>query len=252
MQAVVLAGGLATRMHPETLTVAKSMIEVCERPFVDWQLELLARHGYREVVLCVGHFGDQIQAHVGDGARFGLDVRFVFDGPTLLGTWGALRAAAEVLEPTFLVTYGDSFLPFDYAAPLRMLEAHEDCDAVMTVYENEGRWDTSNVETDGVWVRRYEKRGAAAPAVCDGSAAPATNDALRFIDYGALAFRRHVVCELPSGTAAGLDVLQSDLARRRRLRALLATERFFEIGSREGLAGLAERLRSMQQGREEP
>ncbi len=67
MQAVVLAGGLATRMRPHTLTVPKAMLPVAGRPFVDWQLERLADAGLRDVVMCVAHLGEQRVAHVGDG-----------------------------------------------------------------------------------------------------------------------------------------------------------------------------------------
>jgi MurNAc alpha-1-phosphate uridylyltransferase len=224
MQAVVLAGGLATRMRPMTLTIPKSMLDVAGRPFVDWQLEKLASCGYDEVVMCVAHLGEQIRAHVGNGSRFGLNVRWSFEGEKLLGTGGALRAALERLSPTFLVTYGDSYLPFDYAGPLRELDAHDDCDGVMSVFKNEGRWEASNVATDGAWVAAYEK---------------AANDpAFDHIDYGAIALRRDVVAEKPEGEAWGLDVLQRDLARKRRLRASVARDRFFEIGSPEGLAAL--------------
>lgn len=228
MQAVVLAGGLATRMHPHTLTVPKSMLEVAGRPFVDWQLEKLASHGYGEVVLCVGHLGEQVEAHVGDGARFGLSVKYAYDGPRLLGTWGALRRALPLLAETFLVTYGDSWLPFDYAAPLRELRAHADCDGVMAVFDNAGQWDASNVATDGAWVLRYEKGGK--------------DPELRFIDYGALALRREVVARLSEGEARGLDALQHELAAAHRMRAWVAQERFFEIGSKEGLETLERRL----------
>jgi MurNAc alpha-1-phosphate uridylyltransferase len=224
MQAVVLAGGLATRMRPMTLTVPKSMLEVAGRPFVDWQLEKLAASGYDEVVMCIAHLGEQIQAHVGNGARFGLRVRWSQEGPKLLGTGGALRAALERLAPTFLVTYGDSYLPFDYAGPLRELDAHDDCDGVMSVFENGGKWDPSNVVTDGTWVVAYEK----------GTKDPAFDH----IDYGALALRRADVEARPAGEVWGLDALQRELARKRRLRAYVAHDRFFEIGSPEGLAAL--------------
>src|ERR1017187_7265200 len=103
-------------MRPRTLTVPKSMIEVAGRPFVDWQLERLAASGFEEVVMCIAHLGEQIRAHVGDGSGFGLKVAWAEEGPTLLGTAGALRAALPLLAGEFLVTYGDSYLPFDYAA----------------------------------------------------------------------------------------------------------------------------------------
>lgn len=228
MQAVVLAGGLATRMRPHTLTIPKSMLEVAGRPFVDHQLELLAKHGYSDVLLCIGHLGEQVEAHVGDGARFSLRVAYAHDGPKLLGTWGALRATLDRLDNDFLVTYGDSWLPFDYAAPLATLRAHDDCDGVMSVFENHGQWDTSNVVSDGTWVTRYEKG--------------VRDTAFRFIDYGALALRREAVARLPAGETAGLDRLQHELAKDGRMRAVVAQERFFEIGSPEGLAALEARL----------
>lgn len=231
MQAVVIAGGLATRMRPHTLTVPKAMLEVGGRPFVDWLLEKLAASGYREAILCIAHLGEQIEAHVGDGVRFGLRVRYSAEGPALLGTGGALRMALPMLAETFLVTYGDSWLPFDYAGPLRVLAEHDDCDGVMSVYRNAGQWDASNTEIDaaGAWVVRYEKGG--------------TDRALDHIDYGATALRRALVEKEPAGVAFGLDRIQHELAEQKRLRAYVARERFFEIGSPEGLAALDERLR---------
>ena len=231
MQVAILAGGLATRMRPRTLTTPKAMLEVAGRPFVDWQLERMAASGVRDVVLCVAHLADQIRAHVGDGARFGVRVVYSEEGPRLLGTGGAIRAALDHLAPTFLVTYGDSYLPFDYADPVRILDANTDCDAVMAVYKNEGRWDASNVQTDadGAWVLRYEK---------------GVNDAaLDHIDYGATALRRSVVEGFAPGEPLGLDVVLRGLAARKRLRACVARERFFEIGSPEGLAELDRHLR---------
>lgn len=251
VQAVVLAGGLATRMHPSTLTVPKSMLPVAGRPFVDWQLERLAACGFRDVVMCIAFLGEQVEAHVKDGARFGVSVRWSHEGPKLLGTGGALRAALPLLEPTFLVTYGDSYLPFDYAGPLRMLDAHGDADGVMSVFKNDGQWDASNVaigesdeagavraggghdgarEADRAWVRRYEK------GVSDPS--------LDHIDYGANAFRRSVIAATPESEAFGLDRVQRDLAQRTRLRAYVAHERFYEIGSPSGLADLDRLLRT--------
>jgi len=229
-QAAVLAGGLATRMLPRTLTTPKAMLDVAGRPFVDWQLEKLAACGFDDVVLCVAHLGEQIRDHVGDGARFGVRVRYSVEGKDLLGTAGALRAALPLLEPSFVVTYGDSYLPFDYAGPLALLDAHSDCDGVMSVYANHGKWDASNVITDGAWVLRYEK----------GTKDPAFDH----IDYGAIALRRDVVAAIAPGVRADLAGVQQRLAESRRLRAYVAGVRFFEIGSPEGLATLEEHLKS--------
>ena len=231
MQAVVLAGGLGTRMHPHTEKIPKSMLEVAGRPFVDWQLELLARSGIRDVVLCIAHLGELIRAHVGDGSRHGISVRYAVEEPgRLLGTAGALRAAVGLLAPRFLVTYGDSYLRFDYGEPLRLLDRHADCDGVMAIYRNQGRLEPSNVATDGRWVRRYEKN--------------ATDPEIDHIDYGATSLRREVIEALPAGAAMGLDRVQEGLAARGRLRALVVHDRFFEIGSPAGRADLEQHLRN--------
>jgi N-acetyl-alpha-D-muramate 1-phosphate uridylyltransferase len=228
VQAVVLAGGLGTRMAPETQRVPKSLLPVAGRPFIAWQLELLERSGFGRVTLCIGHLGHAVRDLVGDGSSFGLRVDYSEDGPTLLGTAGALRRACDRLEETFLVTYGDSYLPFDYSLPWRDLEGHPEALGTMTVYQNRGRWGASNTAVEGDRVTRYAK------------ASPGPD--LDHIDYGALAVRRSVISDLPPDVPWGLDAVQSDLAERGVLRALLARERFFEIGSPEGLRDLQRRL----------
>jgi NDP-sugar pyrophosphorylase family protein len=233
MQAVILAGGLATRLRPRTLTVPKFLLPVAGRPFGAWLLERLAAAGYGRVLLCVAHLGDQIRSTIGDGRDFGLDVRYSDEGDKLLGTAGAIRRAAAELAPEFLVTYGDSYLPFDYAGPLRTLRERPDADGVMAVFKNEGKWDASNTsvrsdERGETWVDRYEK----------GTKDPK----LDHIDYGATALRREVILRIPEATPWGLDRVQAELAGQRRLRAYVAHARFFEIGSEAGLLELDRQL----------
>jgi NDP-sugar pyrophosphorylase family protein len=229
MQAVILAGGLATRMRPATETTPKSLLSVAGRPFIEWQLEWLGRSGLDDVVVCVGHLGDAIEEHVGAGARFGVRVRYARDGASLRGTGGALRAAMPLLDDAFLVTYGDSYLLCDGAEPLATLLGRPEADAVMSVLENHGRFDRSNVRMDGERVAAYRKG--------------ATDPAFDHVDYGAIAFRRHVLGEIPAGVTVGLDVLLSSLGASGRLFGLRVTRRFFEIGSPEGLAELERHLR---------
>src|SRR5436190_10632834 len=145
-QVVILAGGLATRLRPRTLTTPKFLLPVAGRPFGAWLLERLASCGYSRALLCVAHLGEQIKETIGDGSAFGIEVRYADEGNQLLGTAGAIRKAATELAPHFLVTYGDSYLPFDYADPLRLLAERSDADGVMAVYKNEGKWDPSNTE----------------------------------------------------------------------------------------------------------
>ena len=231
-QVVILAGGLGTRMLPRTERIPKVLLDVAGRPFVAWLLERLAGCGYDDVVFCIGHLGEQVRDVVGDGSPFGVRARFVDEGKDLRGTGGALVLAREagLLHDEFLVSYGDSYLPFDYAAPLDLLRAHDEWDAVMAVFENDKRWDASNVEltTDRARVARYEK----------GS----SDDALRFIDYGATALRLRALAGYPDDARFGLDAVQHALAKSERMGAHVADERFFEIGSPEGHADLEARL----------
>src|SRR5258707_1070089 len=103
----ILAGGRATRLGRLTAALPKALIPVASRPFVDHQLALLRRNGAKRVVFCVGHFGEQISAHVGDGSRYDLDIAYSFDGDCLLGTGGAVRRALDLLGPIVLTLYGD-------------------------------------------------------------------------------------------------------------------------------------------------
>jgi N-acetyl-alpha-D-muramate 1-phosphate uridylyltransferase len=233
MQAVILAGGFATRMRPRTTSVPKFLLPVAGRPFGAWLLERLASSGYSQALICVAYLGDQIRTTIGDGRAFGLEIVYSDEGDRLLGTAGAIRRASARLAPQFLVTYGDSYLPFDYGAPLRLLDERADADGVMAVFNNEGRWDESNTsvrvdERGELWVDHYEK----------GTGDPE----LDHIDYGATALRRDVILGIPEGKPWGLDQIQAELAARRRLRAYLAHARFFEIGSETGLLELDREL----------
>lgn len=220
MQVVILAGGLATRMRPETADVPKSLLLVAGRPFVDWQLDRLAISGARSVVMCVGYLGEQIESHVRRSLERGMSVSYSYDGEQLAGTGGALRRALARLEPEFVVTYGDSYLPFDYAAPLAALRARPQAAACMSVYQNRDAFGPSNVALEGDWVARYDARGAAPE--------------LDHIDYGAIAVRRSLLEGIEDGAVWDLPALWSKLVRRRELCALRVESRFYEIGSPAG------------------
>jgi NDP-sugar pyrophosphorylase family protein len=237
MQCVILAGGLATRMRPLTDAVPKALLPVAGRPFIDHQLEWLVRHDVARVVLSIGYRGEMLRGHVGDGARFGLVVSYVDEGANLRGTAGALRLALSqgALEDAFLVTYGDSFLPVDFGDVWERFRRSGQ-PALMTVFHNEGRWDTSNViyepragaDGDAGRVVLYDKRRQTRPAA-----------AFAYIDYGLSALERRLVeTEVPVAGKADLADLFHALSVRGELAGLEVRERFHEIGSPEGLEEL--------------
>jgi MurNAc alpha-1-phosphate uridylyltransferase len=227
MPAVILAGGLATRMRPLTEHVPKSLIDVCGHPFLWHQLQLLKRHGIRHVVLAVGYLGELIQQRFGSGADLEMSIDYSFDGSTPLGTGGAIKKALPLLQEHFFVLYGDSYLPCDYRAVERAFR-ESGLSGLMTVYRNDGLFDNSNVEYDGRQIVRYDKKNR--------------NPAMRHIDYGLGAFNRSAFESVPEASACDLvDVYQS-LLRVGKLGAFEVHDRFYEIGSPEGLRETTELL----------
>jgi len=221
----ILAGGLATRLRPLTESVPKSLLEVNGEPFAVHQLRLLQSKGVRRVVFCVGHLGELIQRAIGDGIALGLQVDYSFDGPALLGTAGAVRNALPKLDDSFFVMYGDSYLPCDYAAIARKFETAGVL-GLMTVFRNEGKWDTSNVE--------FEAGGVEGGRIIAYSKTNRT-PRMRYIDYGLGVFRAKAFQGLPAGKACDLTELYTDLLQRKQLAAFEVRERFYEIGSPAGL-----------------
>ena len=153
----LLAGGLATRLGDLTKKVPKAMLDVAGEPFIAHQLRLMRREHVPRVVICTGYLAEQIEAYVGDGSRFGIPVSYRIDGPKLLGTGGALRAALPELGDAFLVMYGDSWLDTSYA-PIVEAFSESGQPALMTVFPNAGQWDTSNVWFENGRIRLYDKR----------------------------------------------------------------------------------------------
>ena len=237
----ILAGGLATRLRPITETMPKSLLEVNGEPFAVHQLRLLQSKGIRRVVLCVGHLGELVQRAIGDGAALGLQVDYSFDGPALLGTAGAIRNALPKLGDSFFVMYGDSYLPCDYAAIARNFESAGVL-GMMTVFRNEGKWDTSNVEFEA-------RAGVEAGKILAYSKTNRT-PRMRYIDYGLGVFRAEAFQSLPAGKACDLTELYADLLQRKQLAAFEVHERFYEIGSPAGLRETAEFLAAREANQE--
>jgi N-acetyl-alpha-D-muramate 1-phosphate uridylyltransferase len=225
----ILAGGLATRLRPITEKVPKALLPIAGRPFIHWQLGLLAQQGVTEVVLCAGHLGEQIQAAVGDGSRFGVTVRYSLDGEALLGTGGALQRALPKLGAAFFVLYGDSYLRCSFAA-VQMAYEESGALGLMTVFCNEDRWGKSNVLLrDGIVVE-YDKHSP--------------RPGMRHIDYGLSILSTQALQRSPASAAFDLADLYHDLAARGELAALAVNERFYEIGSAGGMEATDHYLRS--------
>src|SRR5262245_40762802 len=229
--AAVLAGGLAKRLQPIKHKVPNALVEGPGKPCTYHPLALLHRKGIRKVVLCVGHLGEQIQHHVGDGSRWGLDVCFSFDGDKLLGTGGALRRALPLLGELYWVLYGDSYMDIDYRAVLDAFQKRPEAMGLMTVLRNYNQWDRSNVIFRDGQLLRYDKR--------------TVSPEMHHIDYGTSLLRRTAIERLPADTACDIADLLHALANEGALAGYEVRERFYEIGSPTGLQETAAYLCSL-------
>lgn len=225
----IIAGGLATRLRPLTETVPKSLIEVAGRPFLATQLDQLAAQGLRKVVLCVGHLGEMIEREFGDGSAYGVELQYSFDGPVLLGTGGALRRALPMLGKTFYTLYGDSYLPVDFRK-VGQAFLQSGRKGIMTVFRNEGLYDTSNVEFADGRIVDYSKK--------------ALTPRMRHIDYGLSLFQGSAFLSHSADEKVDLADIMSRLLVEGELAGYEVFERFHEIGSHSGLAELEALLRS--------
>jgi NDP-sugar pyrophosphorylase family protein len=216
----ILAGGLATRLRPLTETIPKALIEVNGEPFVAHQLRLLRANQIERVVICAGYLGEMIQEAVGYGEQFGLQIEFSFDGPQLLGTAGAIKKALPVLGGSCFVIYGDAYLPCDYRAVQTTFEQSNQ-PALMTVFHNQGRWDTSNVEFVAGRILVYDKHNR--------------TSRMQYIDYGLGIFDPSAFNIVPDDQPYDLAKLYQQLLQQGQLAAYEVEQRFYEVGSFAGL-----------------
>lgn len=227
-QVVILAGGLATRLHPVTKTTPKAMLVVAGEPFISHQIKLLKSKGVREVIICAGYLGKEIKEFVGDGKNLGVSVKYSFDGDKLLGTGGAVRKALPLLGDLFWVLYGDSYLDTDYSIILNNFLPSNKV-GLMTVFKNEGRWGKSNVHFRDGKILKYDKKNPV--------------PSMKYIDYGLNLLRKEAIEGVPEDEIFDLADLYAGLVDRGEMLGFEVKERFYEIGSLKGLRETREYLR---------
>ena len=172
-----------------------------------------------DIVICTGHLGEQIEDYVGNGDRFGVDIKYSHE-ITPLGTAGALRNASSSLQEVFLTLYGDSFLFLDIEAIKSFFTSRNKL-ALMTVLKNHDQYDKSNTLVDGEIVAKYSKDELVSGMV--------------HVDYGASMFHKQVLNLIPDDVPYSLEDLFSGLAKRGELLAFEVEKRFYEIGSKNGI-----------------
>jgi len=227
----ILAGGLATRLEPILKDTPKSLLEICGKPFIDWQLRLLAQSGIDRVVLCTAHKSEMIEKYVGDGTKYGIQINYSKDGQTQLGTGGAIKKATPLLEESFMVLYGDSYLPIDYKSVQGAFKKLNKA-ALMTIYKNNNELDASNVYFEFGKVKKYSK----------GS----KSDEFNYIDFGLSLFNKNVFNQYMPDEKFDLSETFSALCEANQLAAYEVKERFYEVGSISGISDFTDYIKRSQ------
>ena len=216
---MILAGGLGTRLGEICNQKPKAMIEVAGEPFIAHQLRLLNEQGIEHVILCLSHLCEQISCFVGDGSKFGLHVDYSYDGDSKLGTGGAVKKAAQFVDDSFGVLYGDTFLDVDFAPIFEAFIASGRL-GLMTVLKNDNRWDKSNVRFAENIVITYDKT--------------TRTDEMHHIDFG-LTFLSRTVLENIADVEFDMTVILQHLIANHELSGFEVSKRFYEIGTLIGL-----------------
>jgi D-glycero-alpha-D-manno-heptose 1-phosphate guanylyltransferase len=218
-EALILAGGLGTRLRTVVSDRPKPLAEVAGRPFITFLLDQLLHCGFQRVVLCVGHLGERVPSVL--GKSYGaLDLLYSFE-QSALGTAGALRKAAGLIrEQNVVAMNGDSFCDLDLRGLEQMHRTYDASATVSVLHRNDrGRAGALNVESSGRVVR-FDSRP--------------TDPAPGLINAGIYMLRRDMLDAIPPNRAISLEEeIFPELAARRELFAWQVEARFIDIGTPE-------------------
>lgn len=231
MQIVILSGGKGTRLYPLTKKNPKSMIKFKEKFFFEYQIELLKKNQIKEIVLCVGIHSDKIIKYFGNGDKFGISIKYSIEQNKLLGTGGALKRAEHLLEKKFMVMYGDSYLPIDFKEVFDFFAKSEKL-GLMTVFKNNNKFDKSNVEQKNGKIITYDKSGKSSN--------------LEYIDYGLLAFQKKSLELISKNKEIDISFLISKLIKKNQIVSFEVFQRFYEIGSFQGIKDFKNNLKNLK------
>jgi MurNAc alpha-1-phosphate uridylyltransferase len=224
----ILAGGLASRLGSLSINTPKCLIEINGKPFIEWQLKLLKAAGYKDFVFCISHKSDQIEKYLGNGSRYGLNFNYSLDGEKQLGTGGAIKKALPILGQNFAVIYGDSYLPIKFT-DVEAAFINSSASGLMTIFRNNNHLDTSNVEFSDNKIVEYNKNNK--------------NLRMHHIDYGLTYFREEAFRTYYNIEVFDLSNLCTHLSTTKKLDGFEVFNRFFEVGSIQGINDLTNHLK---------
>jgi mannose-1-phosphate guanylyltransferase len=217
LKAVVLAGGLGTRLRPYTYLLPKPMLPVGSKPILEHIVEWLKDSGVKDIVIATGYLGRMIREYLGDGSELGVSIQYATSHRPL-GTAGQLKSAEDKLSQTFVCVYGDALLRFDLA---KALEFHNERKSVATMilmkYSTELKYGFIETDRTGRLTEWKEK-----PSISG------------YINVGCFVMEKKFLRNIPEDTPFEMDAaFKKAKARGERLFGYRAEGGFLDIGDRK-------------------
>ncbi|MEO9307441.1 Nucleotidyl transferase [Nitrosotalea sinensis] len=216
MKAVILAGGLGTRLQPYTIFLPKAMLPLGEKPLLEHLIEWVKKGGIDSFVLCVSYLRKTIEDYFEDGSRFGVKIEYaVADRP--LATAGQLKTAEEFIDDTFVCLYGDSIFDFNLK---NMIDVHrrKKSFATMGLFEYKTKLQYGFIETDKsgtvkAWREKPEVTGN--------------------INIGCYVMEPGIFKFIPQNKPYGMDdVIRNAIAKKNKVGGYLIKSGFIDIGDK--------------------
>lgn len=217
-QAVILAGGLGTRLKPFTNTNPKPMYPINNVPFIDYLIRQMKNFGMEEVLLLLGYLPEKIMDYLGDGSRYGLTINYNIT-PVDYDTGMRIKHAAPQIADTFFLLYCDNYCPINY---LKLFSdfCNNKAKIQITAYSNRDNYTKSNLHiTDNGLVTIYDKKR--------------TEPNLQGVDIGYALVDKSVVSLIPEGNCSFEEEVYPQLAAQNWLFATVTEHRYYSIGSFE-------------------
>ena len=217
MKAVILAGGLGTRLLPYTKTLPKPMLPLGGKPILEYEIEWIRKNGIKEIILCVSHLRKRIEDYFGDGKRFGVKIEYAISNKPL-ATAGQLKTAEKFIDDTFVCLYGDSIYNFSLR---NMITQHkkDKSSVTMSLYNYKfnlkyGVIDTTNIGRVTSWNEKPEFSAK--------------------INMGCYVMEPEVLQLIPKNKPYGMDdVIRKVLVKRKKVSSVISTKGFLDIGDKD-------------------
>ena len=217
MKAIILAGGLGTRLQPYTTFIPKPMLPLGEKPLLEHLIGWVKKNGVKDIVLCVSYLRKTIEDYFEDGKRFGVKIEYATSNKPL-ATAGQLKTAEKLIDGTFVCIYGDSIFDFNLK---NMINEHKKKKSfiTMSLYEYKtsikyGVIDTKNNGRVSAWNEKPEIKTK--------------------INMGCYIMERDILGFIPKNKSYGMDdVIKKAIYKRKKVNSILTKKEFIDIGDKE-------------------